>query len=53
MVIDLYIYIYIFISISIYTIGAKKIDGYKKKVARKQNLITFFVLEIGQKFKQV
>ncbi len=35
------------------TIGAKKIDAYKKKVGRKQNIITFFLLEIGQKFKHV
>jgi hypothetical protein len=30
----------------------KKIDAYKK-VGKKQNIITFFLLEIGQKFKQV
>ncbi len=35
------------------TIGAKKIDVYKNKVGRKQNIITFFLLEIGLKFKQV
>ncbi len=35
------------------TIAAKKIDAYEKKVARKQNIITFFLLEIGHQFKQI
>ncbi len=35
-----------------YTIGAKNFDA-KKKVGRKQNIKTFFLLEIGQLFKQV
>ncbi len=34
------------------TMGPKKLT-HMKKVGRKQNIITFFLLEIGQKFKQV
>jgi hypothetical protein len=39
-------------SLRILPYGRKKLT-HIKKVGRKQNIITFFLLEIGQKFKQV
>ncbi len=57
------IYIYIYIQTYIYTVyihthihilwAQQKLTPIKKKVARKQNIVFFFLLEIGKKFKQV